>query len=178
MHRFHFIARRPGSRMWRLAWDAPAAHMEVLVNRGVSWSLLAREHLSNQPCGGAHLLCGDVCGDVCVLCATVGHTKHTHPRPPPRALSHFIICSPAPGCSGTSRPLWIHLLLLFSTDNWLQQWNACPPPPPSPLKPYPLFILEVSFLLLSLSEPPSLHHARRLSAPPLASPFTRDQFPK
>lgn len=143
MRRFQFITRQPGSHMWRLTLDAPAERVEVLVNQSVSWSLLAREHSSNRPCGGAHLLCGDVC----VLCATVG--QRAPPRPPPRALSRFIICSPAPGCSGTSRPLWIHLLLLFSTDNWLQQWNACPPPPP-PLKPYPLFILEVSFLLLSL----------------------------
>lgn len=24
-----------------------------------------------------------------------------------------------------SQWLWIHLLLLFSTDNWLEQWNVC-----------------------------------------------------
>lgn len=171
MHRFQFITRQPGSHMWRLTLDAPAEHVEVLANQGVSWSLLAREHLSNRPCGGAHLLCGDVC----VLCATVG--QRAPPRPPPRALSHFIICSPAPGCSGTSRPLWIHLLLLFSTDNWLQQWNACPPPLAFETLP-PVYFRG----LISAPLPLNLPHSITLSFPShrlsFASPFTRDQFPK
>lgn len=51
-----------------------------------------------------------------------------------------------------SQWLWIHLLLLFSTDNWLEQWNVCvcslwnctpclfsggltATPPPSPIFP-------------------------------------------
>lgn len=113
------------------------------------------------------------------------------PTPPPRptALSHFIICSPAPGCSGTSWPLWIHLLLLFSTDNWLEQWNACVPLAFETL--HPVYFPEVSFLLalslpLSLWLPftptssPSLPLYGPLSpcvASPLApSPFTRDPF--
>lgn len=100
-------------------------------------------------------------------------------RTPPRrtALSHFIICSAAPGCSGTSRPLWIHLLLLFSTDNWLEQWNAPPRPPlaprsphpphPQPLKPNTLFIFQRSHFC---SDPLSPRH-------PLLPPFTGPVWP-
>lgn len=104
---------------------------------------MAREHILNCPCGRSHLVCGAVC--VCVCLCLWG-------SPPPTALSHFIICSPAPGCSGTSWLLWIHLLLLFSTDNWLEQWNACVPLVFETL--YFVYFPEVSFLLLSLS--PSL----------------------
>lgn len=87
---------------------------------------------------------------VCV-CVGVGqqHLPACPARPappaPPTALSRFIICSPAPRCSSTSWPLWIHLLLLFSTDNWLEQWNAFE-------TQHPVYFPEVSFLL---SFPPS-----------------------
>lgn len=70
------------------------------------------------------------------------------PRPY-NSISHFIICSPAPGCSSASWPLWIHLLLLFSTDNWLEQWNACVPCAFETL--HPVYFPEVSFLLSFLS---------------------------
>lgn len=49
-----------------------------------------------------------------------------------------------------SQWLWIHLLLLFSTDDWLEQWNVCifwrshSPPPVSALIPLPLhFALKI-----------------------------------
>lgn len=119
-------------------------------------------NILNCPCGSSHLVCGAVCD-----CGGSSHLPHFTPAhtPPPlsvpaphTALSHFIICSPAPGCSGTSWPLWIHLLLLFSTDNWLEQWNACVPLAFETL--HPVYFPEVSFLLsfLSLSLSVSLSH--------------------
>lgn len=56
-------------------------------------------------------------------------------------------------------PRWIHLLLLFASDNWLEQWNACVSL--SPLKQDTLFIFWRSclcslFLFLSHSPHPSL----------------------
>lgn len=90
---------------------------------------------------------------------------------PPTALSHFIICSPAPGCSGTSWPLWIHLLLLFSTDNWLEQWNACVPLAFETL--HPVYFPEVSFLVSFLS--PYLSLSVSLFLP--HSPFTASLTP-
>lgn len=99
------------------------------------------EHIFNCPCRSSHL-----------VWSWAGWFGGRAVPPPPTPLSHFIICSPAPGCSSISWPLLIHLLLLFSTDNWLEQWNACVP---LPLKRYTLFIFQRShFCSLRLS--PSL----------------------
>src|SRR4029434_4824283 len=87
-------------------------------------------------------------------------------------LSHFLHLL----CSGWL--LWTHLLLLFSTDNWLEQWNACVP---LPLTLYTLFIFwrtrlcslccdsalcALHSLPLSPSPPLSLSPSRSLLLPP------------
>lgn len=79
-----------------------------------------------------------------------GSTPPSSPPAPPTVLSHFTVCSPAPGRSSTGWPLWIHLLLLFSTDNWPEQWNACAPLPFETI--HHVYFPELSFLLsLSVS---------------------------
>lgn len=116
-----------------------------------------------------------MCVCVCDHEGSVPPHPPDHRTPPHRtALSHFIICSAAPGCSGTSRPLWIHLLLLFSTDNWLEQWNAPPRPlypHPQPLKPNTLFIFRRSHfcsdpLFPSPPNPPPPFYGPCLASPP------------
>lgn len=170
--------------------DAPFEHMEVLDNLTIFWCAHATQHKWPESTYLTVLVEDHIwCVELCV-CVTMGSPNPPlHPTPPrPTALSHFIICSPAPGCSGTSQPLWIHLLLLFSTDNWLEQWNACVPLAFETL--HPVYFPEVSFLLslsltLSLRLPftpsssPSLPLYGPLSpcvASPLApSPFTRER---
>lgn len=124
-----------------------------LLNTWCCWlnyctvQMVAREHILCCPCRSSHLVWGAMCVTLCA-CVCVGQ-QHlpTPPVPlaPPTALSRFIICSPALRCSGTSWPLWIHLLLLFSTDNWLEQWNACVPLAFE--TQHPVYFPEVSFLL-------------------------------
>lgn len=173
MRRFEFITGQQGSHMCHPTSDAPFEHMEVLDNLTIFWCAHATQHKWPESTyltvlEEDHIWCVELC-----VCVTMGSPNPPlHPTPPrPTALSHFIICSPAPGCSGTSWPLWIHLLLLFSTDNWLEQWNACVPLAFETL--HPVYFPEVSFLLsLSHSLSPTPFHPLKFSfSPPLRPPF-------
>lgn len=131
-HRFEFITRQQGSHMWRRTRSGPAVKRSVrALIKPSSWTRTS-----------AAWTCVFVCDRGA---AASSLRQHSH------------VSSSVLQRRGAPAQVWVHLLLLFSTDNWLEQWNACPPP--SPLKLYTLFILEVSFLLplsLFLS---NLHHS-------------------
>ncbi len=50
-------------------------------------------------------------------------------------------------------PCWIHLLLLFASDNWLEQWNACVSPSPFETRHSVYFLEVLSVLPLSFPFP-------------------------
>ncbi len=71
----------------------------------------------HRPCKSPHL-----------VCVALGPGYSTPPSPPLSYSSSVLQLSTSH--SLILWPCWIHLLLLFASDNWLEQWNACVSPSP------------------------------------------------
>lgn len=131
-HRFEFITRQQGSHMWRRTRSGPAVKRSVrALIKPSSWTRTS-----------AAWTCVFVCDRGA---AASSLRQHSH------------VSSSVLQRRGAPAQVWVHLLLLFSTDNWLEQWNACPPPLAFETLHPVYFRGLISAPPLSLSlEPPSL----------------------